>query len=208
MRLLLVRHGQTSANVQLRLNGWTDDPLDEAGEAQARAVAQKIAFEGPVSRVYASPLQRARRTAEAIADALGGMPIELRPGLRERNFGVFENMVVADIAFQYPDEAARWAERGAVDYGPPGGELPHEFLDRVMTDLRDIVARHADDERVLVVTHGGVIALGLASWLLNDPPRWREFFVRNCSITELEIHSSPTLVRFNEVADETVGLTM
>lgn len=208
MRLLLVRHGQTSANVQLRLNGWTDDPLDEAGEAQARAVARKIAAEGPVSAVYASPLQRARRTAEVIAEALGGPPVQLTPGLRERYFGAFENMIITEIPFQYPQEAELWAERGSLDYGPPGGEYPHEFLGRVMPALRDIVARHADDERVLVVTHGGVIALALGAWLLGDPTRWRDFYVRNCSVTELAVHSAPTLVRFNEVAEETADQTM
>ncbi|MCW5881515.1 MAG: histidine phosphatase family protein [Anaerolineae bacterium] len=198
MRLLFVRHGQTQANTEMRLAGWTDSPLDAVGEAQARAVAAHLAHAGSIDRIYTSPLQRAQWTAATIADALGGVPVEARPALRERNFGMFENLPVATIAQEYPDMARAWAERGALDWGPPGGEMPHEFADRVLGELCAIVDDSGKNERALVVTHGGVIALALARWLSNDPTRWRDYLVDNCSLTEVEFSSEPRLVRMNE----------
>ena len=205
MRLLMLRHGRTRSNVELRLAGWTDDPLDELGLQQAKAIARSLADEGRLVHIYASPLQRARQTAEAVSQALGGLPVAERPALRERHFGIFENLPMPTLAEQFPDMARAWAERGAIDWGPPEGELPHEFTDRIMSELNGIVARHQGDDRVLVVTHGGVIAVALAAWLRNDPARWREYFVNNCSVTELEFASAPRLVRFNACveADET-----
>jgi broad specificity phosphatase PhoE len=201
MRLILIRHGQTQANVELRLSGWTDDPLDELGLRQAAATAQMVAAEGPVTRIYASPLLRARTTAQHIAEALGATEVIERPGLRERNFGIFESMLIQSIAEQYPEMAVAWAERGATDWGPPEGELPHEFVERIMGELNAIIEQHGEDERVLVVTHGGVISVAMAAWLTGEPTRWREYFVRNCSITELEFHSEPRLIRFNECVE-------
>lgn len=94
--------------------------------------------------------------------------------------------------------ARAWAERGALDWGPPGGEMPHEFADRVLGELCAIVDDSGKNERALVVTHGGVIALALARWLSNDPTRWRDYLVDNCSLTEVEFSSEPRLVRMNE----------
>lgn len=198
MQLLFVRHGQTQANTEMRLAGWTDSPLDTVGEAQARAVATYLAHSSDIDRIYTSPLQRARWTADTIAEALGGVPVEERPALRERNFGMFENLPVTTIAQTYPDMAGAWAERGALDWGPPGGEMPAEFADRIFGELHGIVDASGENERVLVVTHGGVIAAALARWLTNDPLRWREYLVDNCSLTELEFSSEPRLVRMNE----------
>lgn len=197
MRLILVRHGQTQANTEMRLAGWTDSPLDATGEAQARGVAAHLGREGGIDHIYASPLQRARWTAGLIAEALGGVPVHERVNLRERNFGMFEDLPLAYIAAEHPEMAAAWAARGALDWGPPGGEMPDEFHGRVLGELHGIIHRHAS-ERVLVVTHGGVIALALARWLADDPTRWREYLVDNCSVTELEFSDEPTLVRLNE----------
>ncbi|MFN8474120.1 MAG: histidine phosphatase family protein [Anaerolineae bacterium] len=206
MRLLMVRHGQTRANTEMRLAGWTDDPLDETGRRQAEEVAQFLADEGEVEAVYASPLQRTRATADAIATALGAPTVIENAALRERHFGIFENQVFSSIAEQYPDMAEAWATRGAIDWGPPEGELPHEFVDRILGALGEITERHQGDGRVIVVTHGGVIAVALAAWLTDDPSRWREFFVNNCSVTEVEFLSAPSLVRLNAcVTPDEVG---
>lgn len=201
MRLLLLRHGQTQANVEMRLSGWTDDPLDEQGNRQARAIASQLATEGPVSAVYASPLSRARTTAEYAARALGVAEVVERPGLRERHFGIFESLPLPTIMEQYPDFAASWAAAGATDWGPPEGEMPRQFVGRIMDELNGIIERHSGDERVLVVTHGGVISAALAVWFARDPARWREYLVNNCSVTEVEFCSAPRLVRFNECVE-------
>jgi broad specificity phosphatase PhoE len=192
----MIRHGQTQANSEYRLAGWTDDPLDNTGLRQAQNIARYLAGEGSVDYVYASPLRRARQTADTVTSALGGLRIEERPALRERHFGIFEGLPMQYITETYPEMAQAWAERGAIDWGPPEGEMPHEFVERIMGELHSIVARHSD-QRVLVVTHGGVIAVALAAWLQDDPSLWREYFVHNCSVTEVEFSPAPQLMRFN-----------
>ncbi len=201
MRLLLLRHGQTHANVEMRLCGWTDDPLDDQGDRQARAIARRLATEAAVNAVYASPLCRARATAEYAARALGVTEVVERPGLRERHFGAFENLPLPTVMKQYPDFAAAWTAPGAADWGPPEGEMSRQFVGRVMDELNSIIERHSGDERVLVVTHGGVISAALAVWFAGDASRWRDYLVSNCSVTEVEFHSAPRLVRFNECAE-------
>ena len=201
MRLLLLRHGRTQANVEMRLSGWTDDPLDEQGDRQARAIARRLGTEGRVSTVYVSPLARTRTTAHYAAAALGVADVVERPALRERHFGAFENLPLRTVMERYPDFAAAWAERQTADWGPPEGEMASQFIGRVMDELNEIIERHPGDERVLVVTHGGVISAALAYWFTGDAARWREYLVDNCSLTEVEFQSAPRLVRFNECAE-------
>src|SRR5512146_1975470 len=89
VRLILARHGEASGNREMRYLGRTDAPLTERGEAQARQLA--AALSGfPIATVYSSPLQRAERTAAAIAEMLG-LPVVPRDDLREQDFGTWEN---------------------------------------------------------------------------------------------------------------------
>ena len=83
-RLYLVRHGRTAGN-QVRHVGWADDPLDEAGREQVRALVADLAAE-PIDVVYASPLRRAVETARPIAETHAA-PLHLRDGLKEIDYG-------------------------------------------------------------------------------------------------------------------------
>lgn len=152
-RLLLVRHGQSTWNVEGRWQGQADPPLSPLGEAQAREAAEHlrdVAFDG----VAASDLQRARRTAELLAGALGLGAIALDEGLRERDVGEWSGLTRADIDARWPGRLQAWRER-RVDR-PPGGEVDDAFAARILAAVARVAAPGGTR---LVVTHGGVIAV-------------------------------------------------
>ncbi|WP_375407104.1 histidine phosphatase family protein [uncultured Amnibacterium sp.] len=150
--LVLVRHGETEWNRLKRVQGRTDIPLNDTGRRQARATAERLTGEH-FDAVVASPLSRAAETAQIIADGLGIGPIELVDDLVERDYGEAEGMTGKDID-------ARWG--GSLE----ARESRVEVIDRVKPALLAIAARHPG-QRVLVVSHGGVIGS-----LVRDATGW------------------------------------
>lgn len=149
--LTLVRHGQTDWNLAKRIQGSTDIPLNETGRADALAAAGRLA-DGAHHAIYASPLIRARETAEIIAAELGMTLHGLVPDLREREFGEGEGMLVPDYIRSYGDWHAE----------VPGAETLDQVGVRALAALhaiaQDARRRSAPTaESIIVVTHGGVI---------------------------------------------------
>jgi len=151
--LILVRHGETDWNRELRFQGHVDVALNAIGLEQARRVAARLATER-VRGVYASDLVRARQTADPVAAQLG-VGTTTHPDLREQSFGAVDGMRVADIKEQHPTAWERWL-RFEEDYGMPGGETTRQFHARVIDAVRRIAAEHRGGA-VVVVTHGGVL---------------------------------------------------
>ena len=89
-RIVAVRHGETAWNAVSRMQGHQDIALNDVGRAQAQCVAAALRDEG-IDAIYASDLQRAFETAQAISQVIGA-PIVADPGLRERAFGDFETL--------------------------------------------------------------------------------------------------------------------
>ena len=118
-RLILVRHGDTAYSGEQRFCGSTDVPLTQLGEQQAAALAARSSTFGAVAAIVSSPLQRARRTAELIADALD-LPVGVDGQLAELDFGAWEGLTVDEAQAQDPDAFARWIS--SPDAAPPGGE--------------------------------------------------------------------------------------
>src|SRR5690349_15616071 len=126
--LYVVRHGETAWNSEGRIQGHRDSPLTARGEAQARALARRLARE-PLAALHASDLGRARATADAVAGATG---LAVRPdaGLRERAFGVFEGKTWDEIGRDHPDLVRAAAADPA--FVVPGGESLLGFRARVV----------------------------------------------------------------------------
>jgi broad specificity phosphatase PhoE len=182
-RLLLVRHGQIAANVAKVWHGSTDSQLTETGQAQARQVAAYLARSRPAVRgIYASPLTRARHTADAIAAAIGLTP-RIDPGLAEYGIGTFEGESYADLGGRH---AFFERAHGDLDWAPDGGESLRAVADRTLAAWRAIAASHPDGD-VVVVTHGAALAAGLATLLHDDPRQWQRYHTRNASVTELTL---------------------
>jgi 2,3-bisphosphoglycerate-dependent phosphoglycerate mutase len=180
--ILLIRHGETAWNAVRRLQGHLDIPLNLDGERQAEALGQALLNE-PLDAIFASDLQRARQTAQAIA-APRGMTVEIDAGLRERCYGAFEGMLYADIGARYPEAYAAWQAR-EVDVRFPQGvhvaETLREFYERAVGAIMRIVSA-GSYRKIALVTHGGVLesAYRAAHGLGYDKPR--DFDIFNASI--------------------------
>ena len=145
MKLLIARHGETAWNVENRISGRTDVPLTEKGLQQAQALAKNAVDKG-IEVILASPLLRARQTAQAVSDAIG-VPVEIDERLIELDFGSFEGAPRTDPGFQYT--------RAQFPTRYPGGESAFMLAHRVYSCLEDVKRRY-DGKTVLLVCHGGV----------------------------------------------------
>ncbi|MEC5387548.1 histidine phosphatase family protein [Uliginosibacterium sp. H3] len=161
--LYVARHGQTALNQQRRFQGSTDAPLDAEGLAQAEALAQRLPPD--ITRIVASPMLRARQTAECVARARG-LAVSLMETFCERDYGVFEGLNREDIEAQY---AEIWQRKIVQqwDDAPPGGESMRQVRTRVEAGLAQLCETHAG-ETVLLVAHGFIARM--LHWLLNDLP--------------------------------------
>jgi probable phosphoglycerate mutase len=145
---LLVRHGETALSGERRFSGRGDPPLTERGERQARAVAERVKGDG-VDVVVTSPLQRAHRTAEAIAAAVGA-DLVVNDDIIETEFGEWEGMTFAEIRERWPDQLQAWSR--SPDVAPPGGESFAATFARVGR-ARDALLSSYAGATVAVVSH-------------------------------------------------------
>jgi len=192
-RLTLVRHGETSANVDGVWHGSIDTALTDRGRVQAGRVAQHLTDLDPRPvALYCSSLQRARHTAEAIGNAVGLTP-EIHPDIAEYDLGAWEGMTYRELVATH-----KLFERMQKDpdFQPGGGESPRQVATRIAAAFRSISATHGG-ESVVVVTHGGALTLGLGH-LFNDVPGTWGRLMDNCALTEITLTPSPILHSFNE----------
>ena len=152
---LLIRHGETDWNRQLRFQGQIDVPLNELGLAQADRLARHLSQSewDQALELHCSDLLRARQTAAPLANER--RVLQAHEGLREQGFGVFEGQSVAELQQQQPDLWAQW-RRFDADFELPGGESTQRFHGRVMQALAQLAEQHWG-ERLVVITHGGVL---------------------------------------------------
>ena len=153
-RILAIRHGETAWNVDTRIQGHLDIPLNERGRWQAQRLGRALAARDPIDAIYSSDLERALHTAQAIAAATGA-PLATHTGLRERCFGTFEGKTYAEIEQHWPEESERWRKREP-EWAPAGGESLLRMRERVSATLQELVARHRG-EQIVLVAHGGVM---------------------------------------------------
>lgn len=196
--LYLVRHGQTAGNVNGLFIGATDIPLDELGERQAEELGRRFT-DIPLDDVVTSPLQRARRTAEAIGRVTGHDPT-IVPGLSEMDFGQAEGLTFYQVIEQFPELKDDLGSIANLDLAFPGGESRRGFVERVTTTFLGIIERY-EGKRVAAVAHGGVIGT-LYAQLHRDPdPNMARYAVANCSIGHLVITPEHTRIElWNDVS--------
>jgi probable phosphoglycerate mutase len=148
-RLLMLRHGQTEHSAQRRYSGRADLPLTELGERQAAAAAARLATADDVAAVASSPLLRARRTAQPVADALG-VPLIIHDGLIETDFGAWEGLTFAETSARDPELHTRWLTDTSV--APPDGESMDAVHRRVRRARDQLIAEHGA-ATLIVVSH-------------------------------------------------------
>lgn len=188
--LLLVRHGESTANARGIGQGRAEYPLSERGLAQARLTGEHLAKLGGIEAVYSSPQQRAAQTAEAIATALN-LPVEHDPDLVEIDIGVLSGLSWDQLRAQHPEVMAAYdaAERDTPHPRNreliPGWEPIASTVERAWRAISRIVIAHPTG-RVVVVAHGGVlnafVTEALTRQALEAPWRYPH---ANCAITHL-----------------------
>lgn len=184
MILYLTRHGQTDYNIEKRLTGSSDIPLNETGISQAEAIAESLA-DVKIDVILSSPLQRALKTSQIIAEKHENLPIITMDGLMERNMGVCEGLEYGEATERHPELDIVGAIKD-IDAAPEGGESLREFDRRVSETLDEIKAKY-QEKTVLVVCHG------LTSRIINKCinnltyDKMNEFLLYNCQVVKYEI---------------------
>jgi broad specificity phosphatase PhoE len=192
MRLLLIRHGETDWNIQGRMQGLTDRPLNSFGIFQAQQLAARLVAEERIELLYTSPLLRARRTAEII-----GAEFDLEPvpddRLVERSAGPFEGLTAEESAQSLPEQWRIWREsRGQASI--EGVEPRSAFLARVVSFLATLCTL-GERQNIAIVTHGGTLGMLLASLLKLDVSLRLPFRFDNASLTIVDLRSSEVCLR-------------
>jgi 2,3-bisphosphoglycerate-dependent phosphoglycerate mutase len=154
-RILAIRHGETAWNVDTRLQGHLDIPLNAVGLRQAQHLAQALVQRDAIDAIYASDLSRAHTTASAIAQAMG-QSVTAHAGLRERHFGAFQGRTFAEIEAELPDHAQQWRQRVPEWTPPGGGESLVALRERIVNTVDELAARHTG-QQIVLVAHGGVM---------------------------------------------------
>ena len=180
-RILAIRHGETAWNVDTRIQGQLDVPLNDTGRWQARRRGRAVSDE-PIAAVYSSDLKRAFETAQAVA-AASGRPVATDTGLRERHFGAFEGHTWKEIEERWPDESERWRKRD-LDFAPAGGETLRGFYARSVDTATRLAAAHPG-QTIVFVAHGGVMDCLYRAASRIDLQAPRSWQLGNASINRL-----------------------
>ncbi|MFN8597004.1 MAG: histidine phosphatase family protein [Anaerolineae bacterium] len=183
--LLLVRHGRSEWNSAGRIQGQLDSPLDEVGLQQVEYIADRLSSQ-PIAAIYSSPLERARVTAEAIAARLN-LPVACDDRLMEYQFGVISGLTWDEVVVQHPEFARRWAD-DAWAVPIEGSEGRETFALRVKAAIDEIIARHPD-QQVVVVAHGGTFGVYLVKMLGLNLNRRHPFHFGNTSLSTVEVRN-------------------
>jgi probable phosphoglycerate mutase len=181
-RLFVLRHGETEWSRARRFAGRRDVPLSAEGRRQCEAAAQALAGTGAAA-VYASPLERARTSAEAIAEP-HRLAVTVEPAFEEMGFGRWEGLTRDEVAARFPVELDVW--RTAPErFTAPDGESLAAVADRVSRGLARLRDEHAG-RTVILVTHAIVTRLIVLQALGLGPARLWTVDAAPTGISELE----------------------
>ena len=191
--LILIRHGETDWNRELRFQGQIDVPLNAVGHEQARRLALRLGREA-VPGVISSDLMRARQTAAALLHgaAAHSTRLALDAGLREQSFGVVDGMRVSEIQAEQPAAWARWTAFDA-DYAFDGAESTRQFHARVMDAILRLAQRHTG-QTLMVVTHGGVLDMVYRNALALPLSGPRQCLIPNAALNRVRIQDGTVQV--------------
>ena len=182
MLLYLLRHGETDWNVEQRIQGVSDTELNDVGVAQAEALGCTLRGR-PIACVYASPLRRARRTAEIVAQALD-VPLYEEAGIAELNQGELEGEPFRRLPETHPDFIHVWRNYPA-RARMPGGETLAELQERAWTAMERFLAAH-ENETIAAVSHNLAIIMILCRILGVELNGFRRIRQHNAAMNIIE----------------------
>ncbi len=191
-RLGLVRHGQTRANIDQVWHGHTDTALTELGQKQARMLGRHFHRYMQPEVIYASPLQRAWLTAEAVGTQFG-IPVQLDSRLMEFNLGDWEGATFESLrgAGDIMEQLVR-----NPDFSPPNGESQNLVKKRMVEAIEEITGRHPQ-QNIVIVAHGVSIGIALSHLIHADTTLWPRYSKANTAFSELCLDTG-TLLSYNK----------
>lgn len=183
--IYLLRHGQSTANRDAVLAGWTDVSLTDQGHSQARGAAQRLLALNALGfdAIISSDLTRALQTAAPISEALG-LPIIKEPGLRELHLGRWENLSFQEVQQSEPELADQWLMAG-LSFCYPEGESIKDVIERAKVVIDGYLEKH---DRLLVVAHGGTLAAIIAHYVFGDALHAKGIYLDNACFSRLVFH--------------------
>jgi broad specificity phosphatase PhoE len=203
VELVAVRHGQTAWNEAGRFQGHADIPLDATGQAQARALAAYLSVFA-FARGVTSDLLRARETAETILRDRD-VPLELDARWREMRFGAWEGLTWPEIVARNPEFEGRSSTVPRF-YTPQGGESFDEVCARVGEAVATLTEGAVAGERLLVVTHAGVLHALLRVLLGESEAGALRVRFLPASVTRFAVSASGTrILELNRTVDESLA---
>jgi len=179
---LLVRHGETEANINHKLAGWLQTDLTELGRKQATALGKELTAER-IDRAFSSDLKRAADTAELCLAGRPDVPLEQTPDLREWGLGELEGHDIPSLLFPGSEIVAQWEDQN-LDLAFPGGESRFQLRARVFGFLKRCAQKHPG-ERILIVTHGAALQQILISVAGTPPAGCRTSLPGNTSLSRI-----------------------
>lgn len=191
MQILLIRHGQSEADILQVHEGRADFPLTELGRKQVSQMAEKVAHEFPPELIFASPLKRARETAETLATKIG-CSLYFEDDLMEHNNGV-----QAGLSFE---EAEKLPQPTYLHDCFDNGESHIEFRMRIEMMFSKIVSS-CHHNRIAIVAHGGVINCLLRAFFQMPISMDPYFKMEDTAMSLLEISENGRVVHFINNAD-------
>lgn len=197
MRLILVRHGESEWNRIGRYQGQADAPLSELGLRQADALGKRLAAE-KLDAIYSSPLQRARRTADAIAAYHPSLPIHEDPRLLEIDHGDWQGLFAGEVRERYGEALEEWRTY-PTRCQMPNGESFSNILKRTLNFRERISSAFGRNATVVVSTHDVVVKILIADALGMHMDRINRLWITNASISVVEYTDNlPFLVSLSE----------
>ncbi|WP_052050286.1 histidine phosphatase family protein [Leptolyngbya sp. KIOST-1] len=197
LKLLLVRHGQSVGNAAGRMEGISSTGLTALGRQQSQRLGQELAATGwHPTHIYSSPLRRATETLTALGQGLGiptpalhakpsegsaesglfdsvnliakaGVAVDISPELSEYDAGLFNGLTWAEACDRYPDLCQQLET--SLDWQPiPGAETPEQGRARAQRFLAQVLARHGNGDRILVISHHWLLQQLIAGLLGSD----------------------------------------
>ena len=197
-KIIVVRHGECAGNIEGRVRGRTEFPLNENGVRQAHAAAEALKNE-KIDCIYTSPLSRARRTAEIIAET-GGFTVRADERFNNMSLGPWEGRKRTELAAEFPEAWHTWLTRPD-ELRVPGAETFDAVQERAVRGLEALLEAHRGGV-CAIVSHRGLIKPLLAGVLQMVKPSFWKIHVDNASIsvlTHTEMHGY-TLMGLNDTA--------
>ncbi|MFC2016425.1 histidine phosphatase family protein [Chloroflexota bacterium] len=189
-KLLLVRHGITEFNSARRFAGYSDVELSPDGYRQVEKLGARLANE-KIDAVYSSDLRRAIVTAEVISSK-HEVEVLTCSELREINYGDVEGLTFEEIGRYHP-ELAESITNFSLELSFPGGESFAGFISRISTFL-DRLNKHALEQTILIVAHGGPLKVLVCHLLGIDQSHWRQIRLDNASLSIVETYPQRTII--------------